>query len=95
MAINKDRLKKFKYFLECYFNPSAYYSELDNLIEDFNKSEIEDTILGFREELKYAKSLDESEYPEVKEFIREHGMRNMPLEKVKWFIEYLNEKIEN
>jgi len=95
MAINDVRLNKFKYFLECYFNPSADYSELDSLIEDFSKSEIEDTIVGFQEELKYIKSLEEQEYFEIKEFIRKYGMRNMPIEKVKWFIEYLNDKIVN
>ncbi|MBD7970144.1 hypothetical protein [Paenibacillus gallinarum] len=29
----------FKYFLECYFNPSANYDELDKLIVDFNSFE--------------------------------------------------------
>lgn len=93
MTLNLDKLKMFKYFLECYFNPSAYYSELDSLIEDFNSSEIEETVSQFQTELKYIKSLEERDFIEVKEFIRKHGMRNMPMEKVKWFIDYLDSKI--
>jgi hypothetical protein len=93
MALSEEKFKMFKYFLECYFNPSAYYSELDSLIDDFNKSEVENTVTNFQTELKCLKSYDEEGFSDIKEFIRKHGMRNMPIEKVKWFVEYLNSKI--
>jgi predicted Ser/Thr protein kinase len=82
---------RFKYFLECYFNPSAYYSELDDLIKEFNTIEPEINKSRLKQELK--KLILNENINDTKEFIRKFGMRNMPIEKVKWFIEYLDSNI--
>ncbi|RAS80689.1 hypothetical protein [Priestia endophytica] len=74
----------FKYFLECYFNVSANYDELEKIISDFNSFE----------NIKYRKKLlaelelilQLQDWNIVQEFVKEYGMRKMNEEKLKWLI---------
>jgi hypothetical protein len=80
----KPNFEAFKYFLECYFNVSANYDELEQLIEEFNISEGE----KYRKQLKMELELilQQGNWDAVKEFVRKHGMRNMSHDKLKWVV---------
>lgn len=81
----------FKYFLKCYFNPSANYDELDNLIVDFNSFEI----VGHRKNLhSELLVLQLEEFSIMQEFVRKYGMRKMDDEKLKWLIQQMLDKLE-
>jgi len=75
----------FKYFLECYFNVSANYDELDKLINDFNSSEN----LKYRQKLKseLEQILHLDDWDLVQRFVKKYGMRKMNEEKLKWLIQ--------
>lgn len=74
----------FKYFLECYFNVSANYDELDRLINEFNSSENQKYRQQLRFELEQILQLDN--WNVVQKFVKSYGMRNMNEEKLKWLI---------
>lgn len=83
--------KTFKYFLECYFNPSANYDELDKLIVDFNSFEN----VGYRKKLhSELLVLQLEEFSIMQEFVRKYGMRKMDDEKLKWLIQRMLDKLE-
>ncbi|MGF7048370.1 hypothetical protein J2T13_002878 [Paenibacillus sp. DS2015] len=85
-------LETFEYFLECYFNVSANYDELDKITSDFNSFEN----LKYRQKLKVElelilqlKNLDN-----VQEFVKKYGMRKMNEEKLKWLIQCILDNLE-
>lgn len=77
----------FKYFLECYFNVSANYEELENIIKDFNSSEIDKYRQKLQTELKLI--LELKDWDTVQNFVKKYGMRKMNEEKLKWFIKFI------
>lgn len=75
----------FQYFLECYFNVSANYNELEKLITEFKESELKKyhiLLINELEEMQRMENIDN-----IKEFVRIHGMRNMKYDKLEWLIQ--------
>lgn len=89
--LDVDKYERFKYFLECYFNQSADYAELDKLIHEFNTIENCDIKAQLKNEIN--KIMLEEDIEAAKEFIRKYGMRNMSPDKLKWFLTCLNSKV--
>lgn len=81
----------FKYFLECYFNESANYEGLEELVNVFNEEQIDYRIRLYKE-LTFILNADHIDY--VQEFIRNHGKRKMSKEKVNWFIELIQANVK-
>ena len=81
----------FRYFLESYFNVSANYDELEEVIHEFNL-----------ENIKYRKRLSTElqmilqlqDWDFVHEFVRVNGMRKMDKDKLEWFIRFIQEHIK-
>ncbi|GKU76498.1 contact-dependent growth inhibition system immunity protein [Paenibacillus sp. L3-i20] len=82
-----ERYELLKYFLECYFNVSANYDELEQLITEFRNSETAKNQSLLIAELETIQRLDNWEF--IHEFVRKYGMRNMAFNKLKWFIDTL------
>lgn len=88
MMLNKElTFETFKYFLECYFNMSADYSELEKVIAEFNSFEDIKNRKKLREELATIPKL--TEWEAIQTFILKNGMRRMDEERTKWFIEVI------
>ena len=87
----ESRTETFKYFLECYFNVSANYDELDKLINDFNSSEN----LIYRQNLKseLEQILNLGDWDQVQKFVKKYGMRKINEEKLKWMIQRILDKL--
>ncbi|MFD3259634.1 contact-dependent growth inhibition system immunity protein [Paenibacillus lentus] len=77
----------FRYFLECYFNVSTNYDELEKIIDDFNSSEN----LKYRQSLKAELELilQLGNWDIVQRFVKKYGMRKMNEEKLKWLIQHV------
>lgn len=86
------RFESLKYFLDCYFNVSANYGELDEILNNFNLHENTKYRKKLKEELKLILELEN--WRIVQEVIKKYGMRKMDEEKVKWFIHYVYEHLE-
>lgn len=83
--MNKELdLVTFKYFLECYFNVSVNYDELNSILNDFNTQENVKYRKKLRDELRSILQL--GNWNIVQEIIKKYGMRKMDEEKAKWFI---------
>lgn len=89
--LNEKEYPKFKYFLECYFNASADYSELETLVDEYKTIESKDNIEALQIEVK--KLIKLSDKGEIWLFIKKYGMRSMRDEKFKWFLNYLDKNI--
>ncbi|MDA7025776.1 hypothetical protein PJ311_04020 [Bacillus sp. CLL-7-23] len=63
-------LDKFKYFLECYFNPIMDYSDIRALKEDYRKDESDKNIKKILCELQEIKNKEQ--WNTANHFIREH-----------------------
>ncbi len=87
----ESKLEIFKYFLECYFNESANYEGLEELVNVFNEEQIDYRIRLYKE-LTYI--LNEDHIDHVQEFIRNHGKRKMSKDKVYWFIELIHANVK-
>lgn len=84
--MNKElNFETFKYFLECYFNVSANYDELNKIINDFNSFENTKCRNKLRAELKLILQLEDWDF--VQGFVKKYGMRKMNEEKLKWLIQ--------
>ena len=80
-----------KYFIECYFNWSMDYVDLDQLAKDYLKIENDNHILPFKKEIEKLQTLSNSSEM-VKEMVYNYGNRVLNLEKSK---EMLNILIRN
>ncbi|MGE7217510.1 contact-dependent growth inhibition system immunity protein [Priestia koreensis] len=86
--LNKElTFETFKYFLECYFNMSADYSELEKVIAEFNSFEDIKNRKKLRAELEEILKL--AEWKAIQKNFFENGMRRMDEERTKWFIEVI------
>ncbi|WP_026593194.1 contact-dependent growth inhibition system immunity protein [Bacillus sp. UNC437CL72CviS29] len=88
----KLNFETFKYFLECYFNVSADYDELDKIIKDFNLVENMEYRKKLRTELKQILRLEN--WDMVQRFVKKYGMRKMNEEKLKWLIQSVLDNLE-
>jgi hypothetical protein len=84
-------LGTFKYFLECYFNVSTNYDELERLINDFISFENYDYHKKLREELNIV--LQQGQWEVVQEYVKKFGMRNMNVDKIKWLVHSILENL--
>jgi succinate dehydrogenase flavin-adding protein (antitoxin of CptAB toxin-antitoxin module) len=82
----------FKYFLECYFNVSANYDELEKIINDFNSFENIKYRKKFLAELELILQLEDWDI--VQGFVKKYGMRKMNEEKLKWLIQVISDKLK-
>ncbi|HLR14690.1 MAG TPA: hypothetical protein VK144_02625, partial [Bacillota bacterium] len=87
----ESNFEMFRYFLESYFNVSANYDELEEVINEFNLENIK-----YRKrlltELQTILQLQDWEF--VHEFVRVNGMRKMDKDKLEWFIRFIQEHIK-
>ena len=86
-------LNTFKYFLECYFNVSADYDELEKIINDFNSFEN----IKYRKKLlaELEQILQQEDWDIVQGFVKKHGMRKMNEEKLKWLIKVILDNLNS
>lgn len=92
--MNKEmNLEAFKYFLECYFNVSANYNELEEIINDFNSLENIKYRKKLRSELELILQLQE--WNLIQSFVKKYGMRKMNEEKLKWLIRTVLDKVNS
>ena len=90
--IHEKQLSKLRYFLECYFNVSADYSELDTLIKEYKDIENDEYIKDLKEEISIVLSVDNIEF--IRGFIKKYGMRNMKNDdKIIWFLNHIRNNI--
>ncbi|WP_163580888.1 hypothetical protein [Gracilibacillus saliphilus] len=80
-------LETFKYFLECYFNVSANYNELNKIVNDFNLFENVKYRQKLLAELEIILELEN--WNIVQEVVKKYGMRKMDERKVKWLIQVI------
>ena len=80
-----------KYFIECYFNWSMDYVDLNQMAAEYLKIENEKHILPFKKEIEKLQTLSNSSEM-VKEMVYKYGNRVLSLEKSK---EMLNILIRN
>jgi hypothetical protein len=85
ISLNEDlKYDTFKYFLECYFNPSANYEELETLVKEFRLTEESKYRQKLQQELEQILQLDH--WDDIQEFVRKHAMRKMNSDRLTWFI---------
>lgn len=90
--IDEKQLNKLRYFLECYFNVSADYSELDSLIKEYKKIENREYIEDLKEEIKLALLPNNIEF--LRGFIKKYGMRNIKNDdKIIWLLNNIRDNI--
>ena len=80
-----------KYFIECYFNWSMDYIDLDQLAMDYLKIENDKHILFFKKEIEKLQTLSNSSEM-VKDMIYNYGNRVLSLEKSKGMLDVLIRK---
>lgn len=88
------RFPIFKYFLEGYFNESADYEELDQLIEEFYDREQQYYQTQLKSEVKYIMSAilkNDKLYCELYNFIRRYGGRRLELNDIVFLLSKINE----
>jgi hypothetical protein len=85
--ISNDSLELFEYFLSCYFNQSADFSDLSILGSEFKESEDKHRIEKLVYELKLLKATESWEF--IQEFIAKYGMRNLSIPQVQETIDIL------
>jgi len=89
--IDEKQLSKLRYFLECYFNISCDYSELDSIINECRESENEEYIRELKEEVRLILLANDMEF--IVNFIKKYGMRTMTDDKSRWLINQIMDKI--
>lgn len=82
----------FKYFLECYFNVSANYDDLNKIINDFNSFEN----IKYRKKLQVELELiwQLEDWDNIQGLVKKYGMRKMNEEKLKWLIRSVLDNLE-
>jgi hypothetical protein len=82
--------KILKYFMECYFNQTFGYDELDKRINDF-KVEVHDVKKQLIEELNQI--IQEKKYVSAARFMNKYGDKWFDVEKAEKFINYLHDRL--
>lgn len=87
----ESNFEMFRYFLESYFNVSANYDELEEVINEFNLENIK-----YRKRLltELQTILQLQDWDFVHEFVRLNGMRKMDKDKLEWFIRFIQEHVK-
>lgn len=88
-----NEYKNFKYFIECYFNWSMDYIELEKLIIDYINRERKEYIKGLQEEVNELYNSKDPVF--IKKLIYKFGRRNLSVKKVNAMIELLCNKLNN
>lgn len=84
------KLDTLRYFLECYFNVSADYAELEELIAEFKIIEKD----ALTKQLIAEVSIIQQNKVYLRGFIKKYGMRNMNNQRLEWFISSLINGLE-
>lgn len=92
MEENKD-FERLRYFLDCYFNLSADYSDLLHLANEYRESEREMNVIRFRKELEIIR--EERSWAFARDLIREHGGRNLTVDRVIKMVDLLLEGLHD
>ncbi|MDF2904358.1 MAG: hypothetical protein K0S25_1996 [Bacillus sp. (in: firmicutes)] len=82
-----NKLETLKYFLECYFNMSANYDELESLINDFVSGEQRSYSLQLLKELQWVTA--NGHWDLLSKYVYKYGERNMNKQKLQWFADTL------
>ena len=80
-------LDRFKYFLECYFNIDANYSDLERLAEEYKALEPQESVDMLIDELQKIVALGDWDF--VNSFVKEHALRNSSHEKLRAIVNTL------
>ncbi|MCC9022711.1 contact-dependent growth inhibition system immunity protein [Bacillus nakamurai] len=91
MTEKKVECENFKYFIECYFNWSMDFSDLDQLIDDYKKRENSTYIEGLTKELKEIN--EKRNWNEIRDFIYLHGNRVLNNDKTESMVTLLLTKL--
>lgn len=89
--MNEMDFPKMKYFLECYFNPSAEYSQLESLVREFKLSETAENWTAFKNEIIVI--TQKNDFESIRNYVRKHGMRTMDDARIQWFLGILKVNI--
>jgi hypothetical protein len=81
------KLDTFKYFLEGYLNLSMDYADLEGLAKRYRTREKQIYINDLLNDLNLIIQLNDWEF--IKQFVLEHGMRNLNQEKLKAMVNLL------
>jgi hypothetical protein len=87
----EDKLETLKYFLQCYFNMSANYNELELLISDFVLGEQHSHSLQLLKELQWITAYNNWDL--LSKYVYKYGERNMNKQKLQWFVDTLLKKL--
>lgn len=80
-------LENLQHFLECYFNISFNYADLQHLARQYKSTEQPIHVDQFVKELQNIKQAGNWEQLQV--FVREHGMRYLATEKIEKMVDML------
>lgn len=86
----EPNFEMFRYFLESYFNMSANYDELKEIINEFNLENIKYRV-RLSTELRMILLLQEWDF--VQEFVRANGMRKMDRNKLEGLIHFIQDNL--
>lgn len=79
--MHNQSIEHFKHFLLCYFNISADFSDLKNLISFYKKTETEQTRRELLSEIILL--IEREEWSYVHGMVKEYGMRKVNEERIK------------
>lgn len=86
-----DFLEHFRYFLECYFVSGFNYDDLPKIINEYKKTESIDNLEGSKREMNIILELNDWQY--IEHFVKKHGLRVLPEEKLKNLVELISTKL--
>jgi hypothetical protein len=78
---------RFRYFLDCYFNISFDFADLEKLAMDFKTTESQESVNRFLNELYIIR--ETGDWGTVQKFVRDHGMRNLSVERLGIMVDLL------
>ena len=84
-------MQMLKYFMECYFCQTFYFEDLDNLIQDFKKSEHEPYYLQFIRELHQI--IQTKNYKLASQIMKKYGGKILNIEETERVIRYIYDKL--
>ena len=83
-------MEMLKYFMECYFNQTFYFEDLDYLIQDFKKSELDKYYLELIRELYQI--IQTKNYALASRVMKKYGDRILNLDETEKFINFLYDR---
>jgi hypothetical protein len=87
-----EKLETIKYFLECYFNMSVDYKDLESLIDKFVSQENIKYSNQLLQELEWV--IDRKKWDKLHEIVMEYGMRDLPNDVLHSFVNVLLKRIK-